>query len=221
MSEEGMKSSTSPIYLALTLCISFIHVFICIFLSYSLIRNWQVKVNISLSSMSYSSKLVKSKDCTRTPLMIQTVKNLPAMQALQETGSIPGLGRSLAEENGYSLQYSCLENPWTKEPAVRGVTVSHIQLNEGSRAVFLESAIYSWWSEDHPGDNLGLRLVSEVRVNQSDETKPLTCGIWCYLPVDNVTIELNSGKPSGIAETAWCEENLHTLGDQRWSVLRE
>ena len=98
--------------------------------------------------MSYSRKFVKPKDSTRTPLMVQTVKNLPAMQALQETGSIPGLGRSLAEETGYSLQYSCLENPWTKEPAVHGVTVSHIQLNEGSRTAFLESTIYSWWSED-------------------------------------------------------------------------
>ena len=28
-----------------------------------------------------------------------------------DTGSIPGLGRSSAEGNGYPLQYSCLENP--------------------------------------------------------------------------------------------------------------
>ena len=28
-----------------------------------------------------------------------------------ELGSIPGLGRSLGEGNGYPLQYSCLENP--------------------------------------------------------------------------------------------------------------
>jgi len=28
-----------------------------------------------------------------------------------EPGSIPGWGRSLGEANGYSLQYSCLENP--------------------------------------------------------------------------------------------------------------
>ena len=27
-----------------------------------------------------------------------------------DSGSIPGLGRSLGEGNGYSLQYSCLEN---------------------------------------------------------------------------------------------------------------
>ena len=28
-----------------------------------------------------------------------------------DLGLIPGLGRSRGEENGYSLQYSCLENP--------------------------------------------------------------------------------------------------------------
>jgi len=29
---------------------------------------------------------------------------------------ISGLGRSPGEGNGYPLQYSCLENPWTEEP---------------------------------------------------------------------------------------------------------
>ena len=42
--------------------------------------------------------------------MAQWVKNLPAMQETQETGSVPGLGRCLAEENGNPLQDSCLEN---------------------------------------------------------------------------------------------------------------
>ena len=40
-------------------------------------------------------------------LRAQLVKNLPAMQ---ETGSIPGLGRSPGEGKGYPLQYSGLEN---------------------------------------------------------------------------------------------------------------
>ena len=31
-----------------------------------------------------------------------------------DIGQIPGFGRSPAEENGYSLQYSCLENPMDK-----------------------------------------------------------------------------------------------------------
>ena len=33
-----------------------------------------------------------------------------------DLGSILGLGRSSGEGNGNPLQYSCLENPWTKEP---------------------------------------------------------------------------------------------------------
>ena len=44
-------------------------------------------------------------------LMAQTVKNLPAMQEAGDAGLIPGLGRSLEEGNGNSLQYSCLGNP--------------------------------------------------------------------------------------------------------------
>ena len=34
----------------------------------------------------------------------------------RDVGSIPGSGRSPREENGNSLQYSCLEKPWTEEP---------------------------------------------------------------------------------------------------------
>ena len=41
--------------------------------------------------------------------MAQMVKNLPAIPG--ELCLIPGLGRSPGEGNGYSLQYSCLENP--------------------------------------------------------------------------------------------------------------
>ena len=36
------------------------------------------------------------------------VKNLPANAG--DIGSMPGLGRSSKEGNGYPLQYSCLEN---------------------------------------------------------------------------------------------------------------
>ena len=36
------------------------------------------------------------------------IKNLPAMQ--ENPGSMPELGRSPGERNGYPLQYSCLEN---------------------------------------------------------------------------------------------------------------
>jgi len=55
----------------------------------------------------------------------QTVKNLPAKAG--DMGSIPGLGRSPGEENGYPLQYSCLENAVGREawqPTVHGVAKS-------------------------------------------------------------------------------------------------
>ena len=42
-------------------------------------------------------------------LVVQTVKNLPAMQETQVRS--PGSGRSPGERNGNSLQYCCLENP--------------------------------------------------------------------------------------------------------------
>ena len=44
-----------------------------------------------------------------------------------DPGSIPGLGRSYGEGNGYSLQCSCLENSMDKEAwwaTVHGVTKS-------------------------------------------------------------------------------------------------
>ena len=45
------------------------------------------------------------------------VKNSPAdVGDARDAGLISGSGRSLGEENGNSLQYFCLENPWAEEP---------------------------------------------------------------------------------------------------------
>ena len=38
------------------------------------------------------------------------------LKMIQNLGSILGSGRYPWEGNGYPLQYSCLENPWTEEP---------------------------------------------------------------------------------------------------------
>ena len=47
--------------------------------------------------------------------MALVVKNPPATAG--DTGSIPGLGRSPGEGNGYPVHYACQENPsWTEEP---------------------------------------------------------------------------------------------------------
>ena len=45
-----------------------------------------------------------------------------------DLGSIPGLGRSPGEENGYPLQYSGLEN--SMDCIVHGVTKSWIRLSD-------------------------------------------------------------------------------------------
>ena len=41
---------------------------------------------------------------------------VPMLGDVRDTGSIPGLGRSPGGGHGNPLQYSCLENPWTKKP---------------------------------------------------------------------------------------------------------
>ena len=63
--------------------------------------------------------------------MAQTVKNLPAMQA--GLGSIPGLGKSPGDGNGYTLQYSGLENSMDRgawQATVHGITKSQAQLSD-------------------------------------------------------------------------------------------
>ena len=53
----------------------------------------------------------------QAPWVTLVVKNPPANAGdVGDPGSIPGLERSPGEGNGYPLQYSCLENPWTEEP---------------------------------------------------------------------------------------------------------
>ena len=58
--------------------------------------------------------------------MAQLVKNPPAMQETY-LGTIPGLGRSPGEGNGYPLQYSGLEN--SMDCIVHGVAKSRIRLS--------------------------------------------------------------------------------------------
>ena len=61
------------------------------------------------------------------------VKNLPANAAdAGDVGSFPLWGRSPGEENGYPLQYSCLENSMDRGAwwiTVHGVAKSQTQLS--------------------------------------------------------------------------------------------
>ena len=55
------------------------------------------------------------------------VKNPPSNSRDAGDNSIPGSGRSPGEENGNSLQYSCLENPVDRgawRATVHGITES-------------------------------------------------------------------------------------------------
>ena len=51
----------------------------------------------------------------------------------RDLGLIPGLGRSPGEENGYLLQYSCLENLMDRgswQAIVHGVAMSQTRLSD-------------------------------------------------------------------------------------------
>ena len=69
------------------------------------------------------------------------VKNLPANAGdTRDSGSIPGLWRSLGEGNGTPLQHSCLGNPTdggTWWVTVRGVTKSQTQWSTHTRHLFV------------------------------------------------------------------------------------
>ena len=80
----------------------------------------------------------------RASLLAQMVKNLPANAG--DSGLIPGLGRSPGEENGYPLQYSCLENSMD-----RGTTKSWV----------------NWESKERETGKLSAR-----EINNSDDGTP-------------------------------------------------
>ena len=60
--------------------------------------------------------------------------------SIGDLGSIPGLGRSPEEGNGYPLQYSFLENPMDKgawQATVHRVTTSQTQLKQLSMHAYM------------------------------------------------------------------------------------
>ena len=64
-------------------------------------RSYFYKVKGLLFQAKIQKKILKRRQ----------VKNLPASaRDMKDVSSIPGLGRSPGEENGYPLQYSCLES---------------------------------------------------------------------------------------------------------------
>ena len=69
------------------------------------------------------------------------VKSLPAnAKNVRDLGSIPGSGRSPGEENGYPLQYSCLENSMDRGAWLaidHGVTKSWTQLSDLACSIYV------------------------------------------------------------------------------------
>ena len=97
-------------------------------------------------------------------------KNLPAMQEMQETGSIPGLGRSPGVRNGSPLQYSWLKN----------------SINRGA-----------WWCPVHEVAKSRTQLSMHTCTLNSLCCcfEPLSFKVTSYATIDNYYI-LFLGKPS-------------------------
>ena len=76
------------------------------------------------------------------------VENLPANAGdIRGTGSIPALGRSPGEGNGYPLHSSCLENPMDRgawQATVHGVTKSRTRLSNWARIEISKECLSYW-----------------------------------------------------------------------------
>ena len=59
--------------------------------------------------------MFSSSSLKRTPSEKPNSDGKESTYNMRDLGSIPGLGRSPGEGNGYPLQYSCLENPMDRE----------------------------------------------------------------------------------------------------------
>ena len=80
-----------------------------------------------------SSAILRVLKCSvETSQVMLVVKNQPANAGdIRDVGSIPGLGRSPGEGQGYPLQYSGLENSRTlgckESDTIERLSLTHIQ----------------------------------------------------------------------------------------------
>ena len=88
--------------------------------------------------------------------MAQLVKNLSA----GDLGSIPGLGRSPGERNGYPRQYSCLENATDRcrRDRVTNTSRFHVYVKAwlNGRVIDEQCMVGLWWPGDIQGAPPGL-----------------------------------------------------------------
>ena len=78
---------------------------------------------------------------TKASLVAQMIKNLPTMQETQVWSL--GQERSSGEENGYLLQYSCLENPMDRG-AWRASPWGHKELDTAEHTIYINRSHYLW-----------------------------------------------------------------------------
>ena len=93
-------------------------------------------------------------------LVAQTVKKI--LLQCRRLGLIPGLGKSLGEGNGYSLPYSCLENPMNKGGwwiTIHGVTKNQTQLNDQEHIPYSNVTYY-------PNSVLCIKIIHTVWLMQ-------------------------------------------------------
>ena len=111
----------------------------------------------------------------------------------ENPGSVPGLGRSPGEVNGYALQYSCTQVFLPGE-------------SYGQRSL----VGYSTW-----GHSVGHDWHFPETEDGSCGTEPFTGRIRFHLQVGNVRIQLNS-------QTPWRHPNTHThTHTQQWNGVGE
>ena len=128
-----------------------------------------------LKDVNQTNKLAKvfrnlsfDRSSFRSSWVVLVIRKPPANSGdTGNMGSIPGLGRSLGEGNGYPLQYSCLENPmdrgawWTIEQVVTkswtGMRMSNFgkstftwSKSPGSSLEHGGAGRYNPWYEAHP-----------------------------------------------------------------------
>ena len=99
-----------------------------VFLIVQLVKNPPAMQDIPVQLLSREDPLEKGLDTT--PVFLGFPWGSPDKEPIcysGDLGSIPGLGRSPGEGNGYPLQYSGLEN--SKDCIVHSVTKSRTRLN--------------------------------------------------------------------------------------------
>ena len=112
-------------------------------------RSIEIMVLIDILTLIYRPGIVLSTLDVLTHLLLiitlrygfpdgAVLKNLPVNR--EDTGSIPGLGRSPGKGNGNPLHYSCLGNPMDKgawQATVHGVAKSQAQLSDSTTTITL------------------------------------------------------------------------------------